>query len=167
MEDYGHEYGTIPYFRYVKNPCLVLRAVSWKGEEITGNTQVVILDSIHTFRNFGPGAVVWLLAVKRLRVHMGGYFVSLLLAPARALPDAQLLALACTNSKQLHSPIGFAFGHCTWLVVRPTLPRSQASPDCDRRGKQTRKSQSNYRTSWAHCVHPTGKKDTNKKWRHF
>ncbi len=58
-------------------------------------TPVVILGSIHSFRNCGPGAVVWFLATKCVYLHMGVYFVSLLLALARALPDSQLLALVC------------------------------------------------------------------------
>ncbi len=51
---------------------------------------------------------------------MGVNFVSLLLALARALPDSQLLALVCAKSKQLDSPVGFAFGCCTGLVIGPT-----------------------------------------------
>ncbi len=53
--------------------------------------------------------------------YMGVYFVSLLLALARALPEAQLLALVCVNSKQLYSPVVFAFGHYTCVVNTPTL----------------------------------------------
>ncbi len=59
------------------------------------NTPVVMLGSIYSFRNCGPGAVVWFLAAKCVYLHMGVYFVSLLLALARALLDSQLLALAC------------------------------------------------------------------------
>ncbi len=71
------------------------------------------MGSIHPFWNCGPGAVVWLPAAKHLYLHMGVHFVSLLLALARALPDSQLLALVCAKSKQLDSPVGFAFGCCT------------------------------------------------------
>ncbi len=63
-----------------------------KEEEITGKNQIVILGSIHSFRNCGPGAVVWLLGAKHLHLHMGVYFVS-------------LLAPVCANSKQLDIPV--------------------------------------------------------------
>ncbi len=79
------------------------------------------MSSLHYFRNCRPGADVWLLAAKRLHLHMGVYFISVLLALARALPESQLLALVCTNSKQLHSLVGLAFGRCTCLVITPTL----------------------------------------------
>ncbi len=80
-------------------------------------TQVVILGSIHSFRNCGPGKVVWLLAV-----NASGYIFRFFSpGPCRSPFEAQLLSLLCPNSKQLHSPVGFALGRYTCLENTPTL----------------------------------------------
>ncbi len=68
-------------------------------EEITGNSRVVILGSIH---NCGPGAVVWLLAVKRLHLHTGVYLASLQYASLLNVPfDAAASLYTCTCKCQL------------------------------------------------------------------
>ncbi len=89
-----------------------------RGGNNRKKTQVVILGSIHSC---GPGAVVWLVAVKRL--HLNYIIWVYLFFFSWPLPEPLLtpsfdLALDSANSKQLGSLV--RFGRCTWLAIRPT-----------------------------------------------